>query len=178
MSTSPQTGEKPVSIIVMGPSSIGKTTTARLIADKLDWIFAEGDEFHPPENIDKMSNGIPLNDEDRAPWLEKIRDWISEKAGEGQDTVLTCSALKRRYRDVLRGAGARVRFVELVAEETLVAERMSRRKGHYMPASLLSSQFAALEMLDEDEDGVKVTVDASPEEVVDRALTELGIKAG
>lgn len=168
--------EPPVAIIVMGPSSIGKTTTAKLIAEDLGWPFAEADEFHPPENIEKMSAGIALNDADRQPWLETIRDWISREAGEGRSVVLTCSALKRRYRDTLRGAKARVRFLELVATKDLVASRMAERKGHYMPPSLLDSQFADLEMLDADEDGVKVDVGPAPETVRDQSLTALGLK--
>lgn len=166
----------PVAIIVMGPSSIGKTTTAKMIAAELDWPFAEADEFHPPENIEKMSAGVALNDQDRQPWLETIRDWISGQAREGRSVVLTCSALKRRYRDTLRGADARVRFLELVASKELVAERMAQRKGHYMPTSLLDSQFADLEELDADEDGVKVDVGPSPDAVLDHSLTALGLK--
>lgn len=166
---------RPVAIIVMGPSSVGKTTTAKLVAKALDWPFAEADEFHPPQNIDKMSAGIALNDTDRQPWLEKIRDWISSEAAEGRSVVLTCSALKRRYRDTLRGADARVRFLELVADKALVAARMAERKGHYMPPALLDSQFADLEMLDDDEDGVKIDVGRSPEQVRDDALAALGL---
>jgi gluconokinase len=163
------------SIIVMGPSGVGKTTTAEGIANHLSLAFAEADEFHPPANIEKMSNGIPLDDEDRAPWLATLRDWITAKAEGGEDTVLTCSALKRRYRDVLREADARVRFLELVIDQETVAGRLAKRKGHYMPASLLASQFSALEALGADEDGVKVTVDAAPEIVVERAVEALGL---
>lgn len=168
-------GDQPVSIIVMGPSGVGKTTAAQLLCERLGWPFAEGDEFHPPENIEKMSAGIPLEDADRAPWLAILRDWISGKARDGVDTVLTCSALKRSYRDTLREADARVVFLELVANQDLVAERLSHRKGHYMPATLLASQFAALEELDADEDGVKISVDASPQEITERAIAALGL---
>lgn len=166
----------PVSIVVMGPSGVGKTTTAELLAKTFGWRFAEADEFHPPENIEKMSKGVPLDDEDRAPWLEKIRDWISAEAEAGRDTVLTCSALKRRYRDVLRTAKAEVKFLALVADEGLVASRLEKRTGHYMPSSLLASQFAALEVLSPDEPGMKVTVDVAPEAVVDRAISGLKLK--
>ncbi|MBB2973156.1 gluconokinase [Mesorhizobium sp. RMAD-H1] len=168
-------GDKPIALIVMGPSGVGKTTTAELISQKLGWTFAEGDTFHPPANIEKMSAGIPLDDTDRAPWLEKIRDWISDEASAGRNVVITCSALKRIYRETLREAKADVRFVELVADPNLVAERMAHRKGHFMPASLLASQFATLEDLHEDENGVKVAVDAPPERVVERALVALGL---
>lgn len=157
----------------MGPSGTGKTTTARLLSQRLGWKFAEADEFHPKPNIDKMSAGIPLDDADRAPWLRLIRDWISDEAGMGENTVITCSALKRRYRDVLRGAEARVRFVELEAGPELVAARLAERKGHYMPASLLASQFADFEPLAPDEDGVRVSIDKTPEAVATDALGQL-----
>jgi gluconokinase len=167
--------DRPIALIVMGPSSTGKTTTAELLSAKLHWEFAEGDTFHPPANIEKMSAGIALEDADRKPWLEKIRDWISDKADAGSNVVMTCSALKHSYRDILVSARADVRFIQLLADKTLVAERMAKRKGHFMPASLLDSQFSTLEDLRDDENGVKITVDAPPETVVERALTGLGI---
>ncbi|WP_377296974.1 gluconokinase [Rhizobium sp. SGZ-381] len=165
----------PIALIVMGPSSTGKTTTAELLSQELKWEFAEGDTFHPASNIEKMSAGIPLDDADRQPWLEKIRDWISEKADAGENVVITCSALKRSYRDILASARADVRFIELVADKKLVAERMAMRKGHFMPPSLLESQFATLQVLQPDENGVKVTVDAPPKIVVERALSGLAL---
>ncbi len=164
-----------VCLVVMGPSGTGKTTTAKLLSQRLGWSFAEADEFHPPANIEKMSAGIPLNDDDRAPWLASIRDWITEEAAMGQSTVITCSALKRRYRDTLRGARARVRFVELGADQDLVAGRMAARKGHYMPPSLLASQYADFEKLQPDEDGVSVRVDKAPDAVVSDALEQLDL---
>ncbi|MDF2621160.1 MAG: hypothetical protein K0S00_3819 [Xanthobacteraceae bacterium] len=163
----------PIAVIVMGPSSIGKTTTAELLSAKLGWPFAEGDKFHPAANIKKMSEGIPLDDADRQPWLEKIRDWINEHADEGRNVIITCSALKRSYRDILRQARADVRFLELIADKKIVGERMARRKGHFMPPSLLASQFATLEDLHEDERGIKITVDVPPEAVVARAIAGL-----
>ena len=165
-------------VVVMGPSGVGKTTLAERLAARLGWTFAEGDTFHPPENIAKMSSGIPLGDADRAPWLALIRDWIARQAQAGQDTVITCSALKRRYRDVLRKAGTRVRFVQLAGDPQLVGERIGARKGHYMPPSLLASQFADLEPLQPDEDGVVVSVAAPPDAVADEALAALGLGAG
>ncbi len=159
----------------MGPSGTGKTTTAKGLAERLGWTFAEADEFHPKANIDKMSAGIPLNDEDRAPWLVAIRDWVSDEAEAGRSTVITCSALKRRYRDVLRGAEARVRFVELKADESLIRGRMEKRQGHYMPPSLLASQYADFEPLEADEDGVRVSVEQAPDAVVADALAQLGL---
>ncbi|RIY02864.1 gluconokinase [Aureimonas flava] len=161
----------------MGPSGTGKTTTAKGLAGQLGWTFAEADEFHPKANIDKMSAGIPLNDEDRAPWLVAIRDWVSDEAEDGRSTVITCSALKRRYRDVLRGAEARVRFVELEADEAVIRERMEKRRGHYMPPSLLASQYADFEPLEAGEDGVRVSVEQTPEAVVADALRKLAPEA-
>lgn len=162
-------------VVVMGPSGVGKTTTAEGLAARLGWSFAEADGFHPKANIDKMTAGVPLNDADRAPWLALIRDWISEKARAGESTVVTCSALKRRYRDVLRGAEARVRFLQLSGEVDAIQSRMSSRKGHYMPTSLLASQFADLEPLEADEDGAIVDVSVPPEEVISAGVEKLGL---
>lgn len=165
------------SIVVMGPSGVGKTTVAEMLAERLGWTFAEADEFHPKANIEKMSAGIALTDEDRWPWLDLLRDWISGHAGRGESTVVTCSALKKVYRDKLREADARVRFLELTATRDLVLSRLSTRKGHYMPASLLDSQFDALESLHDDEDGAKVSVAGDPEQIVDDALAALDLTA-
>lgn len=160
-------------LVVMGPSGTGKTTTARLLSQRLGWKFAEADEFHPKSNIDKMSAGIALDDDDRAPWLAAIRDWISDEAMMGESTVITCSALKRRYRDTLRGAEARVRFVELHAPQGVIGDRLAQRRGHYMPPSLLTSQYADFEPLAADEDGVKVSVEQDPDAVATDALRQL-----
>lgn len=164
-------------VVVMGPSGVGKTTVAELLAERLGWTFAEADEFHPKANIEKMSAGVPLTDEDRWPWLARLRDWISDHAANGGSTVVTCSALKRAYRDRLREADARVRFLELTATRDLVMSRLPKREGHYMPASLLDSQFEALEPLRPDEDGVRVAVDGDPESIVTDALEALGLTA-
>ncbi|NDV88385.1 AAA family ATPase [Aurantimonas aggregata] len=169
------TGEIPTALVVMGPSGVGKSTTAEALAAALGWPFAEADRFHPKANIAKMTTGHPLDDADRAPWLAEIRDWITAQAAAGRSTVLTCSALKHRYRDVLRESGARVRFVALTADPALVASRLEHRSGHYMPATLLQSQFDALEPLGPDEDGVTVTVDVPPPAVVARVLERLGL---
>ena len=168
---------RPFAAIVMGPSGVGKTTTAKGVADRLGWEFAEGDEFHPKANIDKMSAGIPLDDDDRAPWLCSIRDWMSEQSDAGLNCVLTCSALKKRYRDILREARSQVLFIELDAPMDLVGERMAHRKGHYMPTSLLKSQFDTLEPLDAEEGGIIVSVRDTPEKVIDDAVAALE-KAG
>ncbi|GGE06915.1 gluconokinase [Aureimonas endophytica] len=166
---------RPMAIVVMGTSGVGKTTAAKGIAAALDWPFAEADEFHPKANIAKMSSGIPLTDEDRWPWLRAIRDWIDARAEEGKDVVVTCSALKRRYRDLLREARADLRFVFLTADPALVAQRIGTRSGHFMPPELLRSQLADLEPLEPGEPGVAVGVDAPPEAVVRRAIEALGL---
>ena len=158
-------------LVVMGVSGSGKSTVARLLADRLGWSFAEGDEFHSPENKAKMASGVPLTDDDRWPWLRAIRDWVDGQPG---DVVLTCSALRRAYRDVLREARGRVRFVHLDGSVATIGERINARTGHYMPPTLLGSQFATLEPLAPEEDGVVVSVAGTPEEIVARALAALG----
>lgn len=175
--TAPAVGgsPRPVHLVVMGVSGSGKTTVAQLLGERLGWPCAEADEFHPRGNIDKMAAGVPLTDEDRAPWLAALRDWLTEQALAGRSTVVTCSALRLAYRDVLREAAGRVRFVHLTAGPEVIASRLGRREDHFMPASLLPSQIATLEPLGGGEDGVVVVVDVPPEEVVDRALTALGV---
>ncbi|WP_307789202.1 gluconokinase [Glycomyces salinus] len=165
------------SLVVMGVSGAGKTTVARELAERLGWPMAEGDEFHPESNIAKMESGDPLTDDDRAPWLRSLRDWISERAADGQSTVVTCSALKRSYRDILGGAAARVRFVHLSGSREVIGGRIAARSGHFMPPSLLDSQFGDLEPLRPDEDGVTVDVAATPEQIVQTALNELELPA-
>lgn len=162
-------------LVVMGVSGAGKSTVAGLLADRLDWRMAEADEFHPEANIAKMSAGTPLTDTDREPWLSAIRDWIGERDAAGEHAVVTCSALKRSYRDVLREATARVRFVFLRGSADVVGGRLADRSGHFMPPALLDSQLGDLEPLADDEDGITVDVTASPEHIVDAALAGLGL---
>jgi len=131
---------------------------------------AEADDFHPEANIAKMSRGVPLTDEDRWPWLESLRAWMSGQADRGTRTIVTCSALKRSYRDLLAGAHGRVFFIHLVADENTLHERMERREGHFMPPALLPSQFADLEPLADDEDGVTVVSRATPEQTLEAIL--------
>ncbi len=163
-------------LVVMGVAGSGKTTVAQILADRLDRPYAEADEFHPQANIDKMSAGTPLTDDDRWPWLQAIRDWLTEQTRAGRSAIVTCSALKTAYRDVLREAEGRVTFVHLDGTIEQIGERMSGRSGHFMPPSLLPSQFETLERLGDDEDGVVVQVGASPQSVVDNALSELGLE--
>lgn len=162
-------------VVVMGVSGSGKTTVAHGIATSMGWPFAEGDEFHPRANVDKMHHGIPLTDEDRWPWLRLIGDWMSEQERAGRSAVVTCSALRRVYRDLLREGRPQVRFCHVTAPQALIADRMEHREGHYMPPSLLPSQLAALEPLEPDEPGVTVSGDGEPAGVLVRALDALGL---
>lgn len=164
-------------LVVMGVAGSGKTTLAELLERRLGRVYAEADEFHPQANIDKMAAGTPLDDEDRWPWLAAIRDWLTEQTRAGRGAVVTCSALKHSYRDLLREAEGRVRFVHLTADPALIGERMAHRSGHFMPPALLPSQLATLEPLREDEDGVTVVVDVAPDEVADRTVEALGLGA-
>ncbi|WP_182114320.1 MULTISPECIES: gluconokinase [unclassified Actinotalea] len=161
----------------MGVSGSGKTTLATLLQERLGWPYAEADEFHPQANIDKMSAGTPLDDEDRWPWLEAIRDWLTAQTAAGLSSLVTCSALKESYRDVLRGAQGRVHFVHLTAAPEVLAERMGGRSGHFMPPTLLPSQLQTLQPLREDEDGITIVVDVPPDAVADRTIDAFGLVA-
>ncbi|WP_454730054.1 gluconokinase [Cellulosimicrobium protaetiae] len=168
----------PQHLVVMGVAGSGKTTVATLLARHLGTEYAEADQFHPEANIAKMSAGTPLTDEDRWPWLEAIRDWLSAEADAGRSGVVTCSALKRSYRDLLRTARGSVCFVHLDGSPDLLAERMAHRSGHFMPTSLLPSQLATLEPLSDDEPGFTVEVTSTPEEIVDLVLRRRADCAG
>ena len=163
-------------LVVMGVSGSGKTTIAAMLAERLDRPFAEADEFHPQANIDKMSAGEPLNDDDRWPWLAAMRDWLSSQTALGHPAIVTCSALRRKYRDVLRGADGTVLFVHLAGEPALVRERVESRRAHFMPPALLKSQYDTLEPLETDENGIAVGVAGSPGEIVDSVLVHLGLQ--
>lgn len=173
--SSPPVPRPPDIVVVMGVSGSGKTTIATGIAAATGWEFAEGDDFHPAANVEKMQGGIPLTDDDRWPWLVTIGAWISAKEAAGESAVVTCSALRRAYRDLLREGRPQVSFLHLVASEDLVADRISRRVDHYMAGSLLDSQYHALEPLEPDEPGVRVPVDGTASEVLRRALAALGL---
>ncbi len=153
----------PPVLLVMGVSGSGKTTVARALADALGWDYQEGDDLHPPANVAKMRAGIPLTDEDRQPWLAAIGAWIDDQAHTGRPGIVTCSALKRAYRDGLRRGRPQVRLVFLEGSRKLIADRLSHRKGHFMPPSLLDSQFAALEDPGADEPVIDVEIDQSIE---------------
>ncbi len=154
-------------IVVMGVSGSGKTTVGTELAARLGVDYAEADTFHPQANIDKMSSGHPLNDEDRQPWLEAIAGWIRDHQDSGG--VVTSSALKYRYRDVLRSGGD-VWFLHLHGDRALLADRMKTRSGHFMPVSLLDSQLADLEPLQPDEFGLVADIAKKPEEIVNTTL--------
>lgn len=169
----------PQVVVVMGVAGTGKTTIGPLLAERLGVPYAEGDDFHPEANIAKMSAGTPLEDADRWPWLDAIGAWAHERARLGG--VVSCSALKRSYRDRLRQAAPTLVFVHLTGDRALIEDRMAQRKGHFMPTALLDSQFATLQPLLSDERGVAVDVVGGPEEIADRALAALdalGDRAG
>lgn len=150
---------EPVVLVLMGVSGSGKSTVAALLAGRLGWDFEEGDDLHPTANVAKMASGHALTDEDRWPWLTEVAAWITEHTSAGRPGVLTCSALKRSYRDVLRGE--HVVFVYMAGSYEEIASRLSARHGHYMPAALLDSQFATLEPPSADERSITVSIAAS-----------------
>jgi gluconokinase len=163
-------------VIVMGVSGSGKSTVAKGISTVMGWEFAEGDAFHSEANVEKMRSGQPLTDEDRWPWLESIGDWISGKEASRESAVVTCSALRRVYRDLLRRDRPHVRFLHVEAASDLIEDRMQHRPGHYMPPSLLPSQLATLEPLEPDEPGTTVTNEGTAAAVLDRSLNALGLR--
>lgn len=153
--------------VIMGVAGSGKTTIGVLLAHALDIPFVEGDDLHPRANIERMAQGIPLTDADRRPWLLAIAQRLREAERSGNGLVVACSALKRSYRDLLRSQGAaETRFVYLRGSQPTVAERLARRRGHFMPVSLLESQFAALEEPGADEHAAVYDISESPEAIV------------
>lgn len=165
----------PAVFVVMGVTSSGKSTVGQALAERLGWPFRDADEFHPPENVAKMSRGEALNDDDRTPWLAAIARWIDELRASGQHGVVTCSALKRAYRAVIVGDRPDVRLVYLKGDRVLIGERMARRQHHFMPTSLLDSQFATLEVPELDEHPIVVAVNAAPGDIVRGVLTATGL---
>jgi len=160
--------------IVMGVSGSGKTTVAVMLADALGVAFLEGDKLHPRGNVEKMRSGTPLTDEDRWPWLRAIAARIDQWRADGKAGVVTCSALKRAYRDVLVHGRDDVRIVYLDGSQELIARRLKARKGHFMPPALLDSQFNALQPPGDDEHPVTVSIDAPVEAIVDDIMRKLG----
>lgn len=158
-------------VVVMGVSGTGKTTVGPLLADALGVPYAEADDFHPPANIAKMSAGTPLDDEDRRPWLDAIGAWAHDHVGHGG--VVSCSALKRSYRDRLRAAEPGVVFVHLTGDRKLIADRMRERKDHFFSGAMLDSQLATLQPLQPDENGVAVDIEPGPETITEQAVAAL-----
>jgi len=166
--------EQPVAIIVMGVSGAGKSSIGERLAAKLGCGFVEGDRLHPASNVEKMAKGIPLTDEDRWPWLDLVGAELAAYLRRGESLVLSCSALKRTYRDRLRAAaGDGLRFVFLKGSRELLEVRMGERTGHFMPLSLLQTQLATLESPEGEPGVVTVDIDATLDEIVDRASAGL-----
>jgi gluconokinase len=156
-------------LILMGVMGTGKTTIARLFVERTGWTYAEGDDYHPKANVEKMHAGIPLTDEDREPWLAALHMQIAVWDEQGTNAVLTCSALKQKYRDVLAGniASSRLRFVLLEASRATLEKHLAGRKGHFMNPALLDSQLAILEI---PADAIRISVEDSPERAVAQLL--------
>jgi gluconokinase/shikimate kinase len=169
-----KTAQQPV-LVIMGVSGSGKSTVAGVLAGKLGWDLAEGDDLHPEVNLAKMQAGSPLTDEDRWPWLDIIAGWIRQHTENGRPGVITCSALKKTYRDVLRGDG--VVFVFLQGSKDKISDRLSSRHGHFMPPALLESQFEALEEPASDENHISLCVSATPAEEAQEIIDTLGLES-
>jgi gluconokinase len=156
-------------VVVMGVTGSGKSTVGEALAKRLEVPFADADDFHSVENVAKMRSGVPLDDADRGPWLRAVGSWL----GARQDGVVTCSALKRRYRDILREEAPDVTFLHLDGDKETVRQRVAGRAGHFMPESLVQSQFDALEPLEDDERGIVVDLARPVDDIVDEVASVL-----
>lgn len=165
-------------VVVMGVSGCGKTTVSALLAATLGWRYREGDDLHPPENVEKMRGGTPLTDADRLPWLHEIAAEIAGWQARGEQGVLTCSALKRSYRDIIVGDRPEVALVYLRGSHDLIARRMAARHEHFMPTALLASQFATLQEPTPEERPIVVDIDGPLGEIADRIVRELQFRSG
>jgi len=170
---SDEASKLPCGLIVMGVSGSGKSTIAASLAERLNWVYEDGDRFHPASNVAKMRAGQPLTDQDRWPWLQAIAGEIDRVCESGGHVVIACSALKRAYRDVLVHGRVDVRIVYLKGTQLLIADRLARRKGHFMPPGLLDSQFQTLEPPAADENPITVSIDAPVETVVEDIVRQL-----
>jgi gluconokinase len=159
-------------VIIWGVSSSGKTTVGKLLAEEVGWKFYDADDFHPASNIEKMKHGHPLTDEDRAPWLDKLRQRIEQSLGNRENAVLACSALKKKYRDHLR-VSSEVRFAFLHGTYAQVSERSRKRRNHFFDPKLLESQFADLEEPRSPEDSLVFEIDADPHQIVEKIKASL-----
>ncbi|GAA5109011.1 gluconokinase [Alloalcanivorax gelatiniphagus] len=162
-------------LVFMGVSGSGKSTVALAVRERLGWEFAEGDDFHPPDNVAKMREGIPLTDADRWGWLGSLADWTAERDARDEPTIITCSALRRSYRDVLRRGGEGTFFVHCTGDKHLILDRMNARE-HFMPPSLLESQLDTLEPLQPDEHGMDVDPTVPVERLAAIVLARLGLE--
>ncbi len=162
-------------LVFMGVSGSGKSTVAEAVNARLGWEFAEGDDFHSRANVDKMAAGRPLTDEDRIPWLEALAAWTRERDRDGTPTLMSCSALRRSYRDILRRGGEHTFFVHLAGDKGLLLQRMNSREQHFMPPDLLESQLDTLEPLAEDEAGIVLDVADPPDSLAEEVLQRLGL---
>lgn len=160
---------------MMGVSGSGKTTIAKILSARLGWPFEEGDSLHPESNIAKMKAGIPLTDADRQPWLAHVAAWINRQRESGQPGIITCSALKRAYRQIVIGDRPGVRLVYLRGSRDVLAARLAQRRGHFMPASLLDSQLDTLEEPDPDEDPLTVDIDHPAEQIANEIIRRIAV---
>jgi gluconokinase len=172
MTTHP-TDQQPV-LVIMGVSGSGKSTVAGILAGQLGWDLEEGDDLHPPANVAKMSAGTPLTDQDRWPWLDKVAEWITEHTAAGLPGIITCSALKRIYRDRMRGD--HVIFVHLTGDRDTINQRISARQDHFMPPALLDTQIATLEAPAPDENVLEVNLGRPPAEEAAEIITRLALR--
>jgi len=170
-----QITSEPSVLVLMGVSGCGKTTIAAILASRLGWPFEEGDALHPQANIEKMAAGHPLTDADRWPWLAKVADWIDERLDAGENELITCSALKRSYRDLINRRGSGLIFVFLAGSKETIAARLAARHGHFMRASLLESQFADLEEPAADEPAIRVDIGPPAAEIVEQIMEDFGL---
>jgi gluconokinase/shikimate kinase len=168
---------KPRVLILMGVSGCGKSTVAAILASRLGWPFEEGDALHPQANIEKMAAGHPLTDADRGPWLAKVADWIGKRLDAGENGLITCSALKRSYRDLINRRGSGLTFVFLAGSKETIAARLAARHGHFMRASLLDSQFADLEEPAADEPAIRVDIGPPAAEIAEQIIEDFGLAA-
>jgi gluconokinase len=165
--------QRVTTLVLMGVAGVGKSSVMARLQERLGWPALEGDDLHPPSNVHKMAAGVPLTDADRWPWLGRIADWIGGRERERASSLVTCSALRRAYRDALRRGHPSVWFIHLVAEPAFLEARIGARAGHFMPASMLASQLATLEPLGRDEPGSTIDADASVDEVTDVILERM-----
>jgi gluconokinase len=172
----PNAVARPIVLVLMGVSGCGKTSIAAILAGRLGWPFEEGDALHPPANVDKMKAGHPLTDEDRAPWLAKVADWVDERLAAGQNGLMTCSALKRSYREAIDRRRSGVMFVYLAGSRETIAARLAARLGHFMPPSLLASQFADLEEPAADEPAIRVDIGPPPSVIAQTIIERLDLQ--